>query len=130
MGKVYLSGKPHVNGAIVQTVDNKKMNKYGNIRSVYKGRVFHSKREAEFARTLDMMRRATDPEQRVREIEYQPKYPLVVNGKKICTYIGDFNVTYESGKRTLFDVKGFKTDIYKMKKKLVEALYPVEIVEV
>src|SRR3990167_94734 len=106
------------------------MNKYGNIRSSYKGHVFHSRKEAEFSRTLDTLRRATDPKQRVKDIVYQPRYPIVINGKKVCTYVGDFFVTFEDGHSVLYDVKGYRTDIFILKKKLVEAVLGIEIVEV
>ena len=34
----------------------------------------------------------------------------------------DGTITYE-------DVKGFKTEVYKLKKKLIETLYPIKITE-
>ncbi len=45
-------------------------------------------------------------------------------------YICDFMVFWADGTITIEDVKGFKTDLYKTKKKLVESIYPVEITEI
>lgn len=45
-------------------------------------------------------------------------------------YVCDFLIFWANGTVTIEDVKGFKTEIYKAKKKMVEALYPIEILEV
>ena len=73
----------------------------------------------------------------------QPKFPIEVNGQKVCDYIADFEyVEYVKGpdpqkpwvgaehKRIVEDVKGMKTDVYKLKKKLVKAVHGVEIQEI
>jgi hypothetical protein len=52
-----------------------------------------------------------------------------VQGKLICTYVADFKYL-ENGKEVVEDVKGFKTPVYKLKKKLVEAIYGIEIIEI
>ncbi len=104
--------------------------KYKNVRSEYNGRVFASKREAETAGQLDLMRRASDPKQRVAHVEYQHKMPLVVNGEKIATYIADFRVTFADNHEEIWDAKGMRTDVYKIKAKLVKALYGIDIVEI
>jgi hypothetical protein len=44
-------------------------------------------------------------------------------------YVCDFQVFWANGDITFEDVKGMKTDIYKLKKKQVEAIYGVEITE-
>ena len=45
-------------------------------------------------------------------------------------YVCDFVVFWSKGDVTFEDVKGFKTDLYKVKKKLVEHHYPLKIIEV
>lgn len=45
-------------------------------------------------------------------------------------YVCDFTIFWQNGEVTFEDVKGFKTETYKMKKKLVESLYPIEIKEI
>ena len=44
-------------------------------------------------------------------------------------YRCDFQIFWGNGKVTHEDSKGKRTDMYIAKKKMVEALYPVEIVE-
>lgn len=64
-------------------------------------------------------------------LERQVKYPLVVSGLKVGTYIAD--AAYfdkQTGEHIVEDVKGFLTPVYRLKKKLVKALYGVEIREV
>ena len=65
----------------------------------------------------------------------QPRFPVVVGPAniKVCTYVADFR--YFDGepaicKAHIEDVKGVRTPLYKLKKKLVEALYDVVIEEV
>ena len=69
----------------------------------------------------------------IRSLELQPRYDLVVNGHKLGFYRGDFR--YEevaTGTLILEDVKSpvTKTAVYQLKKKLVKALYGIEIREV
>lgn len=63
-------------------------------------------------------------------IEYQVKYPIEINGKHICNYYADFKVTYADGRVEVVDVKGFITDVYSLKKKMVEAYYDIKIIEI
>lgn len=103
--------------------------KYHNRRTEYNGIGFDSQKELNRYQELLLMERAGC----IRQIELQPKYNLVVNGHKIGFYKGDFR--YEevaTGKRITEDVKSpaTRTAVYQLKKKLVKALYGVEIVEV
>lgn len=45
-------------------------------------------------------------------------------------YVCDFQVFWNDGNVTFEDVKGFRTPMYILKKKQVEALYPIEILEI
>lgn len=63
-----------------------------------------------------------------------PAQYLEVNGKnkcveRACKYIADFVYT-ENGKRIVEDTKGFKTDVYKIKRKLMLYKYGIRIREV
>lgn len=67
----------------------------------------------------------------IADLECQPRFPLVVNGADCGCYVGDFRYTdLATGQVVTEDVKGFRTDVFALKKKLVRALYAVEIVEV
>ena len=59
----------------------------------------------------------------IQKWERQIKFPLVVNGEKIGTYICDFKVTYNNGKVEYIETKGFWTPVAKLKLKLFTALY-------
>lgn len=104
--------------------------KYGNIKTEYNGVVFMSKKEANFCMELDLRKKASKDHERVVSYEMQVPYKIVVNGKHICKYLADFRVLYADGHTEVIDVKGVRTNVYSMKKKLVEALYGIEIIEV
>lgn len=105
-------------------------NKYGNIKTIYNGQRYDSKKEASYAQLLDTLKRAKNRKDRVYSYETQIPFQITLNGHNICKYIADFRVNYEDGREEIVDVKGKKTDIYKLKKKLVEAQYGIEIIEV
>ncbi len=67
--------------------------------------------------------------QRIHTLELQPRYPCRVNGKQVCTYVADFRYVDEHGRTVVEDAKGLRTPLYKLKKKIVEALYDFEIQE-
>lgn len=45
-------------------------------------------------------------------------------------YVCDFLIFWSDGSVTFEDVKGYRTDLYKTKKRLVEATYPITINEI
>lgn len=105
------------------------MNKYRNTKVQYEGIKFDSIKERDYYIQLQLQMKAIQPEYKVLNIELQVPYPIFINNKKICTYIADFVVTYKD-RAEVIDVKGFKTQIYKLKKKLVEAIYGITIKEI
>jgi hypothetical protein len=56
----------------------------------------------------------------------QVPFHLPGNVKYYC----DFQVFWVDGNITFEDVKGMKTDIYILKKKLVEQTYPITLTEI
>tara|TARA_A100001011_G_C14289461_1_gene835433 strand:- start:119 stop:430 length:312 start_codon:yes stop_codon:yes gene_type:complete len=103
------------------------MTKYRAIKTVVDGITFASRKEATRYTQLRVLQKSG----LITELELQPKFKCVVEGVKICTYIADFQYKENNGLVTVEDVKGMKTPIYKLKKKLVEALYkPMIITEV
>ena len=115
---------------ILDAKKDKKSNKFGAIKTEYKGRIYDSKKEAKRAFELDAMIRAGE----VTKVEYQPKYELVVNGTKVSNYFGDFRVYYPDGRVEVEDVKGLKRgasyQIFRLKKKLVKAIFGIDIIEI
>ena len=99
--------------------------KYKNVKTRVDGFKFDSKKEASRFIELKLMLRA----KMITKLVLQPKFRIRVKGQKICTYIADF--MYErDGKRIVEDVKGVKTPVYKLKKKLVKATHGIEVVEI
>jgi hypothetical protein len=103
--------------------------KYGNLKTEYNGNIFDSKKEANYAQELDFLMRAKRPRERVISFERQVPFQVELNGKKICRYIADFKVFYADGRVEIVDVKGVRTQMYSLKKKLVEAQYDIKIIE-
>jgi hypothetical protein len=86
---------------------------------------FHSQAEAKRYGQLKLLFRAGT----IRNLELQPAFHISINGKKIFTYKADF-AYFEGAERIVEDVKGFRTPVYKLKKKIVEAQLGVKIREV
>ena len=64
----------------------------------------------------------------IQNLELQPRYDLIINSIKIGFYKADFRYN-ENGKQVVEDVKGYKTDVYKLKKKMIKAVYNIDIYE-
>ena len=101
--------------------------KYRNQPVDLDGHRFASKAEARRYSELVLLARIGE----ITDFELQPRYPLVVEGQKIATYVGDFR--YQRDGRTIVeDVKSpaSRTPVYRLKAKLLRALHGIEIVEI
>ena len=90
---------------------------------------FASKHEAQRYHELEFMERAG----MITDLETQVKYPIEINGKKICAYFADFRYKDSEGNIIIEDTKSDERGIdivYKLKKKLVEAIYSIEITHI
>ena len=101
------------------------MNKYRNIKTVIDGISFDSKKEASQYCELKMRVKCGDLE----KFDMQVPFPIIVEGIKICTYYADFVTYSKEGVREVLDVKGVKTPVYQLKKKLIKAIYKIDIIE-
>ncbi len=97
----------------------KQPTKYHNKTNVYNDEVYHSLKEANYAAELDLRVKAHE----IKKWERQVRIPLDVNNYHICNYIIDFIVTHNDDSLEYVEVKGFETDLWRMKWKLFEALY-------
>ena len=104
--------------------------KYRNKITLYNGMKFDSTKEANYCKRLDLLHSAKLESDRVLKYERQVPYIFSMSGTLICTYKLDFKVYYADGRVEYVDVKGFKTDVYIIKKKLMKAFYNIEIKEV
>ena len=97
-------------------------NKYKNKKIEVDGIIFDSKKEAKRYTELKILEKAG----KIRDLKLQPKFELIptlrIEGYKtmpITVYKADFEyMEQETGKFIVEDVKGFKTDVYKLKKKM------------
>jgi len=99
-------------------------NKYRAIKTVVDGIKFDSKKEAARYQTLKLM----ESNGHISDLKLQPKFDLIVNDKKIGFYKADFEYT-QDGKIVVEDVKGMKTPVYNLKKKMIKAIYGFDIFE-
>lgn len=96
-----------------------KISKYSAIRTEVDGITFASKREAARYQELKLLQRGG----MISNLELQPVFPIIINGVRCGKYIADF-AYFDGAARITEDVKGMKTPVYRLKKKIVEALYP------
>ena len=105
------------------------MSKYKNVKTVLNGITFDSKKEAAYYGILRLKEKA----KLIDRFEMQVKYDLIVNGVKIGFYKADF-VTYKDGQvLEVIDVKSEMTKklpVYRLKKKMIKAIYGFDIVEI
>ena len=107
--------------------------KYYSKKVIYDGIKFDSKKEGEYYLKLKMLEKSG----LIKNLELQKEYLLQdsfkINNKtrRKITYRADFSyISTEDDKLHVVDVKGFKTDVYLLKKKLFEYKYGIEIEEV
>ena len=103
------------------------MNKYNARAVTLDGYLFASQAEAARYRELKLLERAG----KIRGLIVHPRYHLNVRDVKIGVYEADFGyVIPEPETLIVEDVKGVPTPVYRLKKKLVRALYGIEITEI
>lgn len=106
----------------------KRGNKFGAKRTTVDGIDFPSKREANRWRQLKLLESAG----RIRNLTRQRPYRFEINGTLVCRYISDFEYEeFDSGEwvSIVEDCKGYRTDVYRIKAKLMRACHGIEIRE-
>lgn len=100
--------------------------KYGNKFQEVDGIRFHSKHEAGEYLKL----KALEKGGLIRDLVLQKPFKLQVNGVLICTYIADFVYYDVKAQQTVVaDAKGYRTREYVIKKRLMQAIYGINIFE-
>lgn len=108
----------------------RRTHKYGANKKVINGFTFDSQMEAEYYMYL-LQEKAKGV---VVDIELQPtlqilpKFKYQSQNRRKMDYNLDFKVTYISGLVEYIDVKGMATTDAKMKRKLVEYMYPDKVI--
>lgn len=101
------------------------MNKYRNKKVIAEDYVFDSIAESKRYKELALLQRAGE----IQDLQLQPRFLLQdsfkKNGKtyRKIEYIADFQYI-ENGKAIVEDVKGMQTDVFKLKHKIFEKVYP------
>lgn len=100
-----------------------RFSKYKAVKTIVDGFTFASKLEAKYYRIYSAMENAGI----IKNLKMQTSLPFIFEGKKIFTYKPDFEYDDQDGKHHYIDVKGVETPLFKLKKKLIEAQYKIEI---
>ena len=105
---------------LLKTKKKKKKSKYKAVKTEINGIKFDSKKEARRYKELKILEKADE----IKSLELQPRFLLQekfkYNGKTIrkIEYVADFRYIDKEGKTIVEDVKGMKTEVYKIKKKI------------
>lgn len=100
--------------------------KYGNKKTKLDGYTFDSKAEALFYSELKIRQKTGE----ILFFRVQPRYRLLdgfeKDGKRHrpIDYIADFEIHHKDGSIEVVDVKGFKTEVFKIKEKMFNKKYP------
>lgn len=102
--------------------------KYGNTKVNVDGMHFDSKREAARWQELRLLERAGEISDLRRQVRYElvPKMP----GERPVDYIADFVYRGKDGNEVVEDVKGVRTPVYVIKRKLMLWRHGIRIREV
>lgn len=124
--------KKTYNRFLNNTIDYKK-NKYHNTKVEYKGIKFDSVKEMKHYQLLEYRQKMGE----IKDLKLQVPFELIptykINNKTIrkTVYIADFTyVSVIDNQIHIEDTKGFKTDVYRLKKKMFEYKYKIEIEEI
>lgn len=112
---------------------SKRRSKYGATPTIVDNIRFHSAKEARRYAELCLLETAGE----IRQLRLQPEFELSAGGNILGAYRADFeylarvrNAPIDLWAKVVEDVKGFKTPLYRWKKKHVEAQYGIQIREV
>lgn len=109
-----------------------KQNKYKNKKVQYDEMTFDSKKEYSYYLKYKLMEQAGE----IHDLKMQVPFTLIETFKlqdktyRKTIYKADFTFIDKEGKYHVIDVKGIRTDVYKLKKKLMAWKYGIEIEEV
>lgn len=107
------------------------MSKYNNQKIRVGGELFDSKREYNRWCELRLLERSGI----ICNLQRQVKFRLIDSQKtperteRPCDYIADFVYYENDGSRVVEDCKGMRTDVYKIKRKLMLEKYNISIKE-
>lgn len=105
-----------------ELIKRPKKSKYKAKKTKIDGHTFDSLKEAEYYKELDLLLKSG-------EIKWFCLQPIFILSEGV-EYRADFIVCDKKENTHIIDVKGFKTQVYKIKKKLFRNKFKVEIEEI
>lgn len=105
----------------------KHSSKYKAIQCQLDGKIFSSKAELQRYATLKLQELAGE----ISDLRTQVRYKLCINGVLVCSYIADF-VYNKQNQEIVEDKKSAitkKNPVYRIKNKLMRAIYGIKILE-
>jgi len=101
-----------------------KKNKYNAVKVVVNGKTCDSKIEGEdYAKLL-----LIEKEGKISNLKFHPRYPIVINGEKVCTVVLDFEYLDNETLLTHYiDRKGVYTSESKLRHKLLKTICNIEV---
>lgn len=122
--------QPHLNrDSYLKYLNGKeKKSKYGAKKTKIDGICFDSKLEAEYYSMLKLRQKAGE----IAGFCRQPRFVVIEgqNGEKGTEYVADFIEFMPDGRYRIVDVKGMKTEVFRLKMKAFRARYPGLEVEI
>lgn len=115
---------------IFEEADSNKQ-KYHNEKIVENGETFDSKKEYKRYKELKLLEQVGEIQTLRRQVKFELIPAQYKDGKclfKACSYYADF-VYMQDGKQVVEDCKGMRTEVYKIKKKMMYHLYKILIYE-
>lgn len=103
-------------------------NKYGARKiKAPDGQVFDSVKEFQRWGELKILQRAG----KISNLQRQVKFELIPKqeGERACHYVADFVYINDKGETVVEDAKGFKTEVFRLKKKLMLWVHGIKIKE-
>ena len=96
--------------------------KFGNVKT----NGYASKREAKRAADLRLLERAGT----ITQLKFQPRFLLIPKqgAERAVYYVADFSY-WDGGEFIVEDAKGFKTDVYVLKRKLMLFVHKIQVRE-
>jgi hypothetical protein len=110
----------HISVAEYLKLAGKRTNKYNARRKEYRGILYDSIKEANYAQYLDLLKAAG----KIKRWTRQYRIPFIVNNQHIGNYRIDFRIVVNDIVTEWHEVKGKDTQLWRFKWRLFCALYP------
>ena len=100
--------------------------KYGAKKTILDGIVFHSRKEANRYAELKLLEQAGE----IQDLRRQVRFELIPahEGERPVAYIADF-VYIQDGQQVVEDCKGYRTDVWIIKRKLMLDRFGIRVKE-